>query len=400
MNNGVYCRQIGSLPKSEELRKPLQDRAAGREYDAGLLDELILSTMSKNIARQIQLGYPLVVSGEADRESFFHHILRAVTCLQPVTGVSQAWLPADLVDFREVAQATSTPAMQRFPYLRCTGHIMEIDPEAVYRELDLFKRALQLNGDWPLEQAIVTEPSLGTLVGVIDITDSPYKTRQDLTIALGQIMRHRYQAVKDAGFILSVDIPDALMRQVATGVTLEQFLTTSAMQVAVLNEALESLPVEQVHAHACYGNYRSTDTRDEPLRNVIGPLLAVHAGTLFLEGSLSRHREDYLVLKELLDAGMVPASLNFGMGVIDVKYFSVESAQEIAHRIMTMRQALGNRLVSVSPDCGYETMTDLPNIPPTVVWAKNEVLPKAVALANSAIAQMEAKARTPLPSTG
>jgi 5-methyltetrahydropteroyltriglutamate--homocysteine methyltransferase len=389
-SDSVYCRQIGSLPKPERLVTLLQDQIDGLPVDAPLLEELALSTMQDNIARQIRLGYPLVVSGEADRASFFHHILRAVTGLERVTGGSQIWLPADLVDFSEVAQATYTPAVQHFPYLRCTGRIMERDPEAVYREIALYKRALAKNG-WPPERAVLTEPSLGTLANLIAITDSPYKTRQDLIAALGQVMRHRYHAVIDAGFILSVDLPDALMRQVATGVTLEQFLATSDMQIAILNEALAGLPLDRVHAHACYGNYAGTDTRDEPLRNLAAPLLKIHAGTLFLEGSLSRHRDDYLVLKELLDAGMVPATLSFGIGVIDTKYFSVEDEQEVAHRIVAMRRALGSRLVACSPDCGYETMTGITNIPPSVVWAKNAVLPKAVALANSAIAQMEAQ---------
>ncbi len=396
----IFCRQIGSLPKPAELRKLLQDQAEDLPVDRALLEELALNTMSENIARQIELGYPLVVSGEPDRLSFFHHIFRVVTGLQRVTSNHQGWWPADLVDFSEVAAATYTPAVQHLPYLRCTGYIKEEDPDAIYRELDLFKRALKLNGEWPVEQAIVTEPSLGTISGVIDITDSPYKTRQDLIVALGQVMRHRYQAVIEAGMILSVDIPDALMFQIVQGITLEQFLAASAMQVAVLNEALAGIPLERVHAHACYGNYRGTDTRDEALQNVIGPLLTMHAGTLFLEGSLSRHREDYLTLRELLDSDLVPPTLNFGIGVIDVKYFSVESEQEVAHRIVDMRQALGNRLSAVSPDCGFETMTDIPNIPPTVVWAKNEVLPKAVALANSAIAQMKAAASPPHTSTG
>lgn len=396
--DSVYCRQIGSLPKPEEVRPLLLAQMEGRPYDARLLDDLVLQAMHENVRRQIAFGYPLVVSGEPDRLSFFHHIFRGVTGLKRVVGASQAWLPADLEDFGEVAQATYTPAVRHFPSLKCTGPITESDPEAIYREIDLYKQALALNR-WPPEQAIITEPSLGTLANVIDIADSPYKTRQALIVALGQVMRRRYKAVIAAKCMLSVDIPDALMYQTAGKVTREQFLANSDMQVAVLNEALEGLPLDRIHAHSCYGNYRGTDTRDESLRTLIGPLLKLRVGTLFLEGSLSRHREDYLVLQDLLDAGKIPDTLSFGIGVIDTKYFSVEDEQEVAHRIVAMRRVLGSRLAAVAPDCGYETMTAIPNVPSAVVWAKSAVLPQAVALANSAIARMEAQASTPFAST-
>jgi len=386
-NDGVYFRQIGSLPKPPELVQLLLDQADGQTVNAVAFEKLALGAMSANIARQIRLGYPLVVSGEPERLSFFHHIFRTLEGIGRVEGSSQVWLPADLEDFPEVAAATYSPAVRHLPSLRCTGEIAVRDTDAVYRELGLYKRALAQSGGWPPARAIVTEPSPGTLAGVIDLTGSPYQTRREIIAALAKVMRHRYRAVIEEGFTLSLDIPDGLMHQMVPWVTLEQFLADSSWQVTVLNEALEGLPLERVHAHACYGNYPSTDTRDEPLRDVIGPLLTLHVGTLFLEGSLSRHREDYLVLKELIDAGAVPPTLHFGMGVIDTKHYSVEDVEELAHRIVAMRQVLGGRLRAVSPDCGYETITGIPNIPPSVVKAKNALLPQAVAMANDAIFQ-------------
>jgi 5-methyltetrahydropteroyltriglutamate--homocysteine methyltransferase len=386
--NGVYCRLIGSLPKTEPLRALLYDQIEGRPYDAGRLEALILETMGENIRRQVALGYPLVVSGEPERESFFHHIYRTLTGFERVSA-QEGWFPADLQDFPEVAHLVFTEGWLRLPQYRCVGQIAELDPDAIHGELELYKRALGAVG-WPVGRAIVTEPAPGNLL--VGFEHSPYKSRQAFIAALTPIMKKRYQAVIDAGFILSVDVPQLLIRH-ATPMTLEQFVDDARMQVTSLNEALAGLPLERVHAHGCYGNYRGPDTRDEALQNVIGPLLNMRVGTLFLEGALSRHREDYLVLKASLDgAAAVPDTMGFGVGVIDTKYFSVEDAEEVASRIVLMRRALGNRLAACSPDCGYETMTGIPNIPPSVVWAKNELLPRAVAIANSVIERMEAPA--------
>jgi 5-methyltetrahydropteroyltriglutamate--homocysteine methyltransferase len=379
--SGLYSTLVGSLPKPPELVELQYAQVEGQSVDRGRLAELVHATMHEAVRMQLERGIDLVVSGEADRVAFCLNILNSVTGFGG--AVSKPWFPADLADYPEFAQGNYTPAMARANRVRpaCIGPIVLRDPEAVYQELALFTQVLAALSV-PLARAVWTEPAPGTIAGSLD--NLHYSSHREYVAALGAVMRERYRAIFETGLLLQIDAPDLLMdRHVAwQHLSLHQFQETAALHVDILNEALEGIPLERVRAHSCYGNYIGPDTRDEPLAHLIGPLLRLRVGTLLLEGSVNRHREDYRVIRAALDRGLVPASLNFGFGVIDTKHPSVEVPESIAEYLAAIRAALEERLVAVSPDCGFETMSGIRNLPAPLVWEKLAQLAPGVRLAN------------------
>jgi 5-methyltetrahydropteroyltriglutamate--homocysteine methyltransferase len=391
---GVYSTLVGSLPKPQELVDLQYAQVQGQTVDRGLLTDLTLRTMREAVRKQLERGIDVVVSGEADRVGFCLNILSAVTGFGGTS--SRPWFPADLADHPDFAQTVYTPAMGRASAARlaCMGALALRDPEAVHRELALYTQVLAELGV-PLERAVWTEPAPGTIAASLD--NLHYSSHREYVAALAAIMRTRYRAVVESGLLLQVDCPDLLMdRHVAwQQLPLEQFLEIATLNVAVLNEALEGIPPARLRAHSCYGNYIGTDTRDEPLAHLLAPLLKLRVGTLLLEGSVNRHREDYRVIRAALDRGDVPPSLHFGFGVIDTKHPSVEAPESIAEYIAAMRAALEERLVVAHPDCGFETMSGIHNLPETVVWEKVAQLAPGVRLANEEIAGDEGRTVAP-----
>jgi 5-methyltetrahydropteroyltriglutamate--homocysteine methyltransferase len=120
--------------------------------------------MVENVREHRTRGIALVVSGEPDCVGSFHHVSATATGFG---GVSVPWFPADLAAYPEIARAVYPPGWMRAARPACTGPIALRDIEAVFRDIDVFLRALAQNGV-PPEQAVMTEPSPGILVDTID----------------------------------------------------------------------------------------------------------------------------------------------------------------------------------------------------------------------------------------
>lgn len=133
---------------------------------------------------------------------------------------------------------------------------------------------------------------------------------------------------------------------------------------SLINRVVAGLPVERLALHICRGNW----TRDESaaLAGDYRPLLAllsnVEVGTLFLELCTPRAGE-LEVLKSL------PDDLRIGVGVVNQKSASVETADDVLVRAERAIHAFGPDRVLLNPDCGFATFADNP-ITATIVAEK------------------------------
>jgi 5-methyltetrahydropteroyltriglutamate--homocysteine methyltransferase len=99
--------------------------------------------------------------------------------------------------------------------------------------------------------------------------------------------------------------------------------------------------------HLCFGNYGGQTIRKGHWALLLEFFNALHADHLVLELA-HRPSEDLHALKD------VDPRIKIGVGVVDVKVNSVETADEIAHRIETAEKVLGpGRVGWVHPDCGF-----------------------------------------------
>jgi len=166
-----------------------------------------------------------------------------------------------------------------------------------------------------------------------------YPTRVDAAEAFVGILQAELSALADVGATtIQVDEPSPAIHPDAPADFAELF-----------NAAIE--PVRgrvRLGAHLCFGNYLGRPLAARSYRPIRDAMLGFAVDELVLEFA-NREMAEVELLRELTDAGKDVAA-----GVIDVKNYHLESADEVAARIDTVL-ATGvpaDRLTLV-PDCGF-----------------------------------------------
>src|SRR5437588_5311377 len=123
------------------------------------------------------------------------------------------------------------------------------------------------------------------------------------------------------------------------------------LAVDALNAALDKIPPEQVRLHVCWGNYGGPHHKDVPLADIIGEVLKVNAGTIYVEGANPRHAHEWRVFEEV----KLPDDKSVILGVIDVKSNAVEHPRLVADRLVRLGRIVGEERLLAGTDCGFDT---------------------------------------------
>ncbi len=164
-------------------------------------------------------------------------------------------------------------------------------------------------------------------------------------------MKPEYEAIADAGLVLQIDCPDLAMgRHVVYSADDDTaFLRRAAMQVEVLNAALENVPAERCRLHVCWGNYEGPHHRDIPLAAIADVLLSAKPQGLLFEAANPRHAHEWTVFRDRRgwdDRTLIP-------GVIDSTTNYVEHPELVAERIGRFVDLAGAERVVAGTDCGF-----------------------------------------------
>ena len=186
----------------------------------------------------------------------------------------------------------------------------------------------------------VTLPGPYTLSGRLQTGDGEvYTTRVAAAEAFVEILKTELQALAEAGAtFIQIDEPSPAIHPDA-----------GADFAALFNAAIE--PVRdrvRLGAHLCFGNYLGRPLAARSYRPIRDAMLSFAVDELVLEFA-NREMAEVDLLRELTDAGRDVAA-----GVIDVKNYHLETAEEVAARIDSIL-ATGvpaDRLTLV-PDCGF-----------------------------------------------
>ena len=98
-----------------------------------------------------------------------------------------------------------------------------------------------------------------------------YPSHEAYLAAIADAMRHEYEAVAKAGFVVQIDCPDLGMgRHIQyADLSVAEFRKLARLHVDALNHALSNIPPEQLRMHVCWGNYEGPHHRDVPLADII-----------------------------------------------------------------------------------------------------------------------------------
>ncbi len=195
-----------------------------------------------------------------------------------------------------------------------------------------------------------------------------YPSQEAYLAAIAEAMRHEYETVAKAGFVLQIDCPDLAMgRHIQyAALTLPEFRKRAALHVEALNHAVANIPAEQLRMHVCWGNYEGPHHHDVALADIIDIVFSAKPAAVSFEAANPRHAHEWTLFEKV----KLPDGKVLIPGVIESKSNFIEHPELIAQRISHYAKLVGRENVIAGSDCGFGTWVGQAAVDPDVVFAK------------------------------
>jgi 5-methyltetrahydropteroyltriglutamate--homocysteine methyltransferase len=281
------------------------------------LAELRRDAVTVAIHDQLRAGLDVITDGEVARADFnlsFYAFL---------DGIEREHAPR---------RRFGPPAHDQRGRHRIVGELGASRGLGVVEEYELLR---ELAPPGPRLKASVPGPY--TLAGRL-VPNGDYPDRHAVTEALVPVVRDELARLVEAGCeLVTVDEPS--MSCYAEREDLEWL-------VDVFNRAVEPAVGRcSLGTHLCFGNYKARAVARRRYAPMFPAFLALAADELHLELA-SREFAELEVLEQ------VAAAKDVGAGVIDVKSYYVETAEDVEERIRLCLRYVPAERLSVAPDCG------------------------------------------------
>lgn len=294
------------------------DAAERGEFGPADLGEMLDDAVDLALRDQEEAGIDIVSDGEMRRAGFF-----TAEFYRHLTGVRA--LPAD----RRLG-AGGHDQQHRFEVLEAIAAPAGLGVVAEYRYAAARARR-------PLK---VTVPGPYTLSGRLSSGPGQvYDDRNAAAAAFVPILRAELQGLVDAGAsFIQIDEPSPAIHPDAP-----------ADFSALFNAAVEPIVGRaRIGAHLCFGNYLGRPLARRMYRPVLDAMLGFNADELVLEFA-NREMAEVEILGEIAAAGR-----DVGAGIVDVKNYYVETADDVAGRIdAVLATGVPADRLTVLPDCGF-----------------------------------------------
>lgn len=372
----ILTTHVGSLPRPQPVVDLLARREAGEPIDEDAFFAAMKTAVADVVRRQRDGGVDVVSDGEQSKVGYANYVKDRFTGF---SGDSPAVRGADLEDFpdylarlmrrREGAVKLHRPC--------CTGDIV-LRNDRPLRE-DIANLGAALDGSDAAE-GFMNAASPGVIA--VFQPNRHYPSHAAYLEALAEALRHEYQAIVEAGFVLQIDCPDLAMgRHIAfKDETDEQFLVHVHEQIEALNHALRGLPPDRIRMHLCWGNYEGPHHRDIDLRKIFSAVMRARPQALLFEAANPRHAHEWTVFEAMKDA--IPDDKVLVPGVIQSSSNYIEHPELVAQRIERFAHIVGRERVMAGSDCGFSTFAGDGLVDPDIVYAKLRAMAEGAALAS------------------
>ncbi len=363
----------GSLPRPDDLVRMMFANEEGVPVDQAALAARIRSAVAEVAKKQAEAGLDVINDGEASKPSYATYIKDR---LNGFGGTSQSLQYQDLVDFPELARRVfSDPGRSRRKTPACDGPISVRDAGAARTDAENLKAAV---GQVKAEDAFLTAASPGVIS--LFFRNDHYPSREAYLYAIAGAMRHEYEAVANAGFVLQVDCPDLAMgRHIQfAGLSLREFQKMARLHIDALNHALANIAPDQARLHLCWGNYEGPHHYDVPLAEIIDIVFEARPAGISFEAANPRHAHEW----KLFERVRLPAGKVLIPGVLESKTNYIEHPELVAQRIGRYASLVGRENVIAGTDCGFGTWVGQAAVDPGVVWAKLHSMAEGARLAS------------------
>jgi 5-methyltetrahydropteroyltriglutamate--homocysteine methyltransferase len=369
----------GSLPRPDDLVRMMYAREEGVPVERAALEQRVGQAVDEVVRKQVGAGIDIVDDGEMSKPSYATYVKDR---LAGFGGSGNTFVYQDLVGFPNLAKRVfGDPGRSRRKTPACNAAIGVRDPEAARTDTAHLRAALDALPGAARERvqdAFLTAASPGVVS--LFFRDDHYGSEEAYLAAIAEAMRHEYETVANAGFLLQIDCPDLGMgRHIQyADLSLPEFRRKAEMHVEALNHALRNIPAEQLRMHLCWGNYEGPHHCDVPLADVIDIVFRAKPSAIVLEAANPRHAHEW----KLFESVKLPEGKLLIPGVIESKSNFIEHPEVVAQRIARYANLVGRENVIAGSDCGYGTWVGQAAVDPDVVWGKLAAMAEGARLAS------------------
>jgi 5-methyltetrahydropteroyltriglutamate--homocysteine methyltransferase len=190
-----------------------------------------------------------------------------------------------------------------------------------------------------------------------DYSQAAYPTMQHFMDHLTEILAREAKALVEAGIdIIQLDDPALTYfcdtRLMAGEASHDERLRRAwdidrqlPQAIEAINRIAEGLAAE-VHLHCCHSVYKRRSDVVGDYKPILPRLENLHIDRINLEFA-------YPHTGDVSDLRLLPAHLNVGMGVVDVRSERLQSVEEIAALATAGAALIDPRRIALNPDCGF-----------------------------------------------
>ncbi len=363
----------GSLPRPDDLIRMMYAKEEGIPVDPQALAARVRAAVADVVRRQADAGVDLVNDGELSKPSYATYIKDR---LNGFGGTGNTFVYQDLADFPRLEKRVfGDPGRSRRKTPACNAPISVRDKQAPQTDADNLKSALK---DVKAAAGFMSAASPGVVS--LFFRNDYYKDFETYLYAIADAMRHEYETVAKAGFVLQIDCPDLGMgRHIQyAGLSLQEFRKRAQLHIEALNHAVANIPPEQLRMHLCWGNYEGPHHREVALADVIDLVFAAKPVAISLEAANPRHAHEWILFERV----KLPDGKVLIPGVIESKSNFIEHPELIAQRIARYANLVGRENVIAGSDCGFGTWVGQAAVDPDVAFAKLRAMADGAALAS------------------
>jgi 5-methyltetrahydropteroyltriglutamate--homocysteine methyltransferase len=373
----IITTHVGSLPRPHDLLDMMKARSERQAVDEQAFEQGVESAVGEAVQRQVECGVDVVSDGEQGKDSFYAYAAARLAGFEPRDAgptASRPW-PREINAFPEFYRdyyfgRRSKGRIGADMTLVCTGPVTYQGHAQVQKDIARLKAAAQAAGALEAFMPATVPQGLGR--------NEYYRTEEEYAQAIAEAMREEYRAIVEAGLVLQVDDP-YLTSFFADEASPEEQQRRAEAYVEILNHALRGIPPDMVRFHTCYGINEGPRVYDPPLSLFVELMLRINAGAYSFEAGNPQHDHEYHLFEDVkLSAGkaIIP-------GVISHTTNVVEHPEVVAERIIRYAERAGRENVIAGSDCGFSSQaTYVPDIHPTVIWAKFRSLSQGAELAS------------------
>jgi 5-methyltetrahydropteroyltriglutamate--homocysteine methyltransferase len=353
----------------------LSEAEFNRVVDASVLEAL---------RAQESAGVDLVTDGEQRRDNFYSFVAEKMAGVRLMTLAEMLEVVEDKAGFERILQTLDVPAYS-MKTAACTGKIERREPLAV----DEY-RFLRRHTDRPIKVPLPGPYLLTRAMWVKELSKEAYPTKEDLGVDVVRVLREEALALRDAGVdFIQFDEPVLTELVFATRQTRTFMCASLAARndpaeelefaTHLLNEVVAGLDGVRVGLHICRGNWSQNEqVLLEGSYHPLVPYLArINVQQFVLEFATPR-------AGALESVGVMLKGKELGLGVVNPRTATIESAEEIVSRAKDALRYVEPGHLFLNPDCGFGTFAQRPLNTPEVATQKLRAISRAAEMLRAA----------------